>query len=163
MSDARSMVAEAYLDRLVDANALPWIEKLVPLPGGTGVQAVKLLHAEPATGVYVMLGRYPKGLVIPEHKHLAGVHSWLLSGAWRFADSRLSATSGCYSYEEVGAVHTLVIEADTVAFHVVGGALVFLGDGAGSPAIWDWESTQIAWRGGLADIGLDPSGWRPAP
>ena len=51
------IVAEAYLDRLVDANTLPWIERDVPVPGGTGTQAVKLLHADPATGTCAMLAR----------------------------------------------------------------------------------------------------------
>lgn len=163
MTEERAIVAEAYLDRLVDASTLPWISQQVPIPGGTAVQAVKLLHANPATGQYAMLGRYPAGLVIPRHRHLAAVHSWILDGAWRFADSERSATSGCYSYEELGAVHTLVIEADTVAFHVIGGPQVVLDDDGGVVGLWDWEGTQVAWRRALADVGLAPTAWRPAP
>ncbi len=163
VSGPMPIVAEAYLDRLVDTNTLPWIEHEVPLSGGTGTQAVKLLHADPATGAYAMLARYPKGLVIPRHKHLAPAHSWILQGAWRFEGSRLTATSGCYSYEELGAIHTMLIEEDTVAFHVIGGPLVFHVPDGGVREMWDWESTQIAWRQTLADVGLAPTAWRPAP
>jgi len=163
VSGPMPIVAEAYLDRLVDTNTLPWIEHEVPLSGGTGTQAVKLLHADPATGAYAMLARYPKGLVIPRHKHLAPAHSWILQGAWRFEESRLTATAGCYSYEELGAIHTMLIEEDTVAFHVIGGPLVFHVPDGGVREMWDWESTQIAWRQTLADVGLAPTAWRPAP
>ena len=57
VSGPMPIVAEAYLDRLVDANTLPWSERDVPVPGGTGTQAVKLLHADPATGTCAMLAR----------------------------------------------------------------------------------------------------------
>ena len=103
VSGPMPIVAEAYLDRLVDTNTLPWIEHEVPLSGGTGTQAVKLLHADPATGAYAMLARYPKGLVIPRHKHLAPAHSWILQGAWRFeeparrrAGQEINTTSGAF-------------------------------------------------------------------
>ena len=101
--------------------------------------------------------------MIPRHKHLAPAHSWILQGAWRFAESRRAATAGCYSYEELGAIHTMLIEEDTVAFHVIGGPLVFLAPDGGVCEMWDWQSTQIAWRQALADVGLAPSAWRPAP
>ena len=41
VSGPMPIVAEAYLDRLVDANTLPWSERDVPVPGGTGTQAVE--------------------------------------------------------------------------------------------------------------------------
>ena len=163
VSGQSPIVAEAYLDRLVDANTLPWIERDVPVPGGTGKHAAKLLHADPATGAYALLARYPKGLVIPRHKHLAPAHSWLLQGAWRYEEDRLIAISGCYSYEELGAIHTMVIEEDTVAFHVIGGPLVFLAHDGRLGEMWDWESTELAWRQALADVGLAPTAWRPTP
>lgn len=161
MTESGLLAVEAYLDRLVDATLLPWISMQVPVPGGIGEQAVKLLHGNPATGAYVLLGRYPAGLVIPLHKHLAAVHSWIIEGSWRFTDSAISATSGCYSYEQLGAVHGLIIEEDTVAFHVVEGPLIVLADHDGINGKWDWKSTQITWRQALVEMGLAPTAWRP--
>ena len=58
-------------------------------------------------------------------------------------------------------MHSLVIEEDTVAFHVVEGPLIVLNDRDGIDGMWDWKSTQITWRQALAEMGLAPTAWRP--
>ena len=96
---------------------------------------------------------------------------------WRHEEDELTATSGRHSDEERGAIHTTVIEEDTVALHAIGGPLVFLAPDGHLGEMGDWESTELAcgrhlltsdWRRPrgvphLTDLGFDHTAIPSAP
>jgi 2,4'-dihydroxyacetophenone dioxygenase len=154
--DLWSNTVGAMMKRCVDPEQMPWAAWDGPESSRI---ALKLLHCNPATGEYVTLARYAKGIQVPRHKHLAPLHTYTLSGVWRYEEYDWVATAGCYVYEELGATHSLIVDEETVAFHVTEGPHAVYGDNGRIRVLIDWEYVQRYWLKALGDVGLDPSTW----
>jgi quercetin dioxygenase-like cupin family protein len=156
-ADKQALTVGQILDKCVPTDKMPWAAWDGPDSKRIGI---KLLHSNPATGEYVSLCRYAKGMHVPRHKHLAPLHTYTLSGVWRYLEYDWLATPGCYVYEELGATHSLVIEEETTCFHVTEGPHVLYNDDGSLRMNVDWEFVQRYWRKALRDVGLDPSAWK---
>jgi 2,4'-dihydroxyacetophenone dioxygenase len=107
----------------VNESRLPWIEYQRPY----GVLGFKFLHLDMATGTSAMLARFPVGLKIPTHKHLAPVQAWVVSGSWHYLEYEWVGTAGSFIYEPLGSEHTLEVLEDGISLFIMDGPRIELG------------------------------------
>jgi quercetin dioxygenase-like cupin family protein len=81
----------------IDIAATPW----QPAPGGSG--RMKILFADPASGMTTILFEVPPGGVIPFHEHPEIEQTYMLSG--RLVDDQGECTAGNYVWREAGSRH----------------------------------------------------------
>jgi anti-sigma factor ChrR (cupin superfamily) len=90
------MVEGSVPSLYVQAAEVPW-QLLYP-----GVE-VKSLHHDPAQNLHVMLMRYRPGAAIPQHRHTAVEHIFVLEGC---AEDEFGAcTTGNYALRPPGCEH----------------------------------------------------------
>ena len=108
------------MDTLVEASKLDWIRT------GDGAWA-KVLFTGSESGTWAVLLKWAKGYVAPQHKHLAGSHTFILSGRLQVRDAVLNA--GDYVYEANGMLHgeTTALE-DTEYLFISDGPILFFDD-----------------------------------
>lgn len=108
-------------DVVVESDRMDWFQT-----DRDGKAFIKVLRAEP-TGVWVVLYRFLAGYVAPRHKHLGGIHTFIISGRLQVRDAVLKA--GDYLWEPNGAIHdeTRALE-DTYYINIADGPLVFFDD-----------------------------------
>ena len=80
----------------VQAASVPW-QPLYP-----GVE-IKTLHQDPNQNLHVMLMRYAPGAIIPQHRHTAVEHIFVLEGS--VEDEYGACTAGNYALRPPGCVH----------------------------------------------------------
>jgi 2,4'-dihydroxyacetophenone dioxygenase len=74
---------------------------------------LQLLHADLASGIWVVRNRFPPGITIPKHKHTGPVYAFTQTGRWQYLEyPDAVSTAGSYLYEPAGAVHTLHVPED---------------------------------------------------
>ena len=74
---------------------------------------LQLLHADLASGIWVVRNRFPPGITIPKHKHTGPVYAFTQTGRWQYLEyPDAVSTAGSYLYEPAGAVHTLHVPDD---------------------------------------------------
>lgn len=102
-----------------------------------GLSEIKPLWANGESGEWALLLRWKKGYVAPPHKHLGGVHVYVIAGSLRVRDCVMHA--GDYMYEPNGMVHD-VTEALTDCLHIniANGPVLFF-DGGGITRYVSWE------------------------
>lgn len=108
-------------DTLVDSNAIEWFQT-----DRDGLAHIKVLAAEP-DGSWVVLYRFKKGYVAPRHKHLGGIHTFIIDGTLQVRDAVLK--TGDYLWEPNGIIHdeTRALE-DTYYINIADGPLIFFDD-----------------------------------
>jgi len=108
-------------DVVVESDRMEWLQV-----DREGKAFIKVLAAEP-TGTWVVLYRFLAGYVAPKHKHLAGIHTFIISGRLQVRDAILKA--GDYLWEPNGMIHdeTRALE-DTYYINIADGPLVFFDD-----------------------------------
>jgi anti-sigma factor ChrR (cupin superfamily) len=108
------------MDTLVEASKMDWIQ--------TDEKAfIKPLYTGSESGTWSVLFRWLKGYTAPQHKHLAGSHTFILSGKLQVRDGTLNA--GDYVYEPNGMLHheTTALE-DTEYLFICNGPVLFFDD-----------------------------------
>lgn len=110
---------------LRSADDLPW----VPVAGGAHL---RVPHADPAAGLFVLNSRLAPGYRSGRHLHSGDVFVVTLSGAWKYLEHPEVNGAGSYLYEPEGSAHTLEVLASngevTEFWAVVHGALIYLDD-----------------------------------
>ena len=81
----------------VQAASVPW------QPLYLGVE-IKTLHQDPKQNLHVMLMRYAPGAIIPQHRHTAVEHIFVLEGS--VEDEYGACTAGNYALRPPGCVHS---------------------------------------------------------
>lgn len=108
------------MDSLCEASKMEWTQ--------TADKAyIKVLYTGSESGTWAVLFRWLKGYVAPQHKHLSGSHTFILSGKLQVRDGTLNA--GDYVYEPNGMLHgaTTALE-DTEYLFIATGPILFYDD-----------------------------------
>jgi anti-sigma factor ChrR (cupin superfamily) len=108
------------MDTLVEASKTEWIQT-------SPLSYTKVLYTGSESGSWAVMFRWLKGFAAPQHKHLAGSHTFILSGKLQVRDGVLNA--GDYVYEANGMLHgeTTALE-DTEYLFISNGAIIFFDD-----------------------------------
>ena len=89
-------VNSELMDTLVEASKMDWM----PYVEGDDRALAKILYTGSESGTWAVLFRWLKGFSADPHKHLAGSHTFILSGKLQVRDGFLNA--GDYVYEPNG-------------------------------------------------------------
>ena len=128
-----SPVNSELMDTLVKASSMDWMQ--------TDEKAfMKILFTGSEGGSWAVLLKWLKGYVAAPHKHLAGSHTFILSGKLQVRDGVLDA--GDYVYEPNGMLHgaTTALE-DTEYLFISNGAVLFFDDDKFTNYL-SWEELQ---------------------
>src|SRR5258706_9167586 len=87
----------AVADALYESGKMAWMEYI------PGQAWIKILWTGREFGDWAVLFKWRKGFVASPHKHLAGSHTFILSGRLQVRTGTLKA--GDYIYEPNGALH----------------------------------------------------------
>lgn len=126
----------------VNETSSPW----VVIPGGE----LRLVHADIASGVWVVANRFEPGMAVQRHRHTGQVFAWTTAGCWMYREYGVRYEAGSYVHEPAGSVHTLVVPEDntelTEVFFVIHGANLNLDEDNNIESITDAESISAAYR-----------------
>ena len=116
-------VNSELMDTLVEASKMDWM----PYVEGDDRALAKILYTGSESGTWAVLFRWLKGFSADPHKHLAGSHTFILSGKLQVRDGLLNA--GDYVYEPNGMLHdeTTALE-DTEYLFISNGPVIFFDD-----------------------------------
>jgi anti-sigma factor ChrR (cupin superfamily) len=87
----------ALRSHYIDVPAMPWRPTRFP-----GIE-MKILYADPATGMSTILFRMAPGAEVPRHQHMGVEQTYVLSGA--LVDEEGAATSGSFVWRPEGSRH----------------------------------------------------------
>jgi anti-sigma factor ChrR (cupin superfamily) len=101
---------------------------------------MKILWTCSETGRWLVLFRWLKGYVAPQHKHLTAAHTFVLSGKLQVREGVLQ--TGDYVYERNGMLHgaTTALE-DTDYLFLCDGPVLFY-DESGFTGYLGWEELE---------------------
>lgn len=118
-------------DTHVESEAMDWVQT-----DREGKAFIKVLSATPDGG-WVVLYHFKQGYVVPQHKHLGGIHTFIISGRLQVRDAILK--TGDYLWEPNGMVHdeTMALE-DCYYINIADGPLLFF-DEKGFQYYVGWE------------------------
>jgi hypothetical protein len=124
------------MDTLVKTSAMDWI----PDAADPKRAFMKILWTCSETGRWLVLFRWLKGYVAPQHKHLTAAHTFVLSGKLQVRDGVLQ--TGDYVYERNGMLHgaTTALE-DTEYLFLCDGPVLFY-DESGFTGYLGWEELE---------------------
>lgn len=113
-------VNSELMDGLAAAAQMKWMEYD---PGA----AMKILWLGTESGRWVVLFKWRKGYVAPQHKHLSAAYTFILKGKLQVRDGVLN--TGDFVYEPNGMVHgaTTALE-DTEYLFMCDGPVLFFDD-----------------------------------
>jgi quercetin dioxygenase-like cupin family protein len=141
----------------VNERKLPRIENAF----GPGVH-FKPLRVDVEAGVWVVLGIFSPGAVVPLHYHTGIAETYTLAGSWHYLEyPDQMQTPGSYLYEPGGSVHTFVCPdtntEDTVLLVRAEGANINFGNDGQYHSILDaalvqFLTPQLAEAQGLGTI-----------
>ena len=92
LSQEINPVNPELMDTLVEASKMEWMSYIE----GEDRAFVKILYTGSESGSWAVLFRWLKGFSADPHKHLAGSHTFILSGKLQVRDGLLNA--GDYVY-----------------------------------------------------------------
>lgn len=139
---------QAFEALYIPANDTPWF------PYGQSGCEVQLIHAEPATGKWIVKLRGPVGGNLGVHRHYGSVVGFTLRGGWRYLEHEWIARPGDIVHETPGSVHTLLLDEDTEIVFFVEGALEYLDPLGKTLAHEDWRSITDKYLDYCAERGL---------
>ncbi|MFT4727803.1 MAG: hypothetical protein ACI9UN_002301 [Granulosicoccus sp.] len=126
-------VASAQMDVLVQTGQQEWIQM-------DELAFIKVLYTAPETGAYAVVLKWLAGYSPGAHKHLAGGHTYMLSGKLQLRDITLSP--GDYIYESNAVIHDDIVALEDSEFlFVSNGAIVFY-DENGLTNYLSWEEIE---------------------
>ncbi|MEM1132129.1 MAG: 2,4'-dihydroxyacetophenone dioxygenase family protein [Pseudomonadota bacterium] len=140
---------------LVRDEDLPWAE------AGDG-SAIKLLHVDLNTNMWISLTRLPPGHQVITHFHTGLVYAVTLQGRWYYAESPDDVSEpGSYLFEPAGSTHTLCtpkdVEGDTIVWFAIIGANINLGPDGEFVSMVDARSALDMYENYCDILGLDHS------
>jgi 2,4'-dihydroxyacetophenone dioxygenase len=108
----------------VPEEAAPWVD----VAGGQR----RLVHSDPARGVWALAVRYEPGSGTERHHHTGDVFAFTTAGKWLYTGYGIEYVAGSFAHEPAGSTHTLVVPADndevTEVLFVINGANLILDD-----------------------------------
>jgi quercetin dioxygenase-like cupin family protein len=77
---------------------------------GPGIQ-LKLLHADPYTGVWAIIFKAEKGAELGIHRHHGSVYGYTIKGEWAYKEhnSEWISKPGDFVFEAPTSIHTLYV------------------------------------------------------
>lgn len=137
----------------VGADHLPYAE------AGDG-SAIKILHVDLNTNLWISKVRLPPGYRVMKHYHTGHVYGVTLQGRWFYAEAPEEVNApGSYLFEPAGSVHTLCTPADqvgdTVVWFAIQGSNINLGDDGKVVSVMDARLALDMYRGYCQALGLD--------
>ncbi|MEY2756698.1 MAG: hypothetical protein RIR33_476 [Pseudomonadota bacterium] len=140
---------------LVRNEDLPWAE------AGDG-SAIKLLHVDLASNLWISLTRLPPGYRVITHFHTGHVYAVTLKGRWFYAESPAEVSeAGSYLFEPAGSTHTLCtppdVEGETLVWFAIYGANINLNADGGVVSIVDARTVLEMYETYCDALGLDCS------
>jgi quercetin dioxygenase-like cupin family protein len=125
-------VLQDMKDTLVKSDA-PWIEQ-------SPMASIKVLWVGRESGSWATLFHWKKGYVAKPHKHLAGAHTYVISGKLESRPGVVQA--GDYAYEPVGMVHDATTALEDTIYLFISLAPLLLFDDGGLTGYVDWEAIE---------------------
>jgi hypothetical protein len=124
------------MDLFARTSQMEWI----PMEPDPKRAFIKVLWTGAETGRWLVMFRWLKGYVAPQHKHLSAAHTFVLSGKLAIRDGVLNA--GDYTYERNGMIHgaTTALE-DTEYLFLCDGPVLFFDDN-GFTQYLGWEELE---------------------
>lgn len=134
----KKMFYETVDTALIDVESLPWF----PFTPYSEEFMVKLIKADPITGLWTTLLKIPAGAVLPLHHHAGTVMVWTIAGKWRYLEHDWVATPGSFVFETAGSRHTPanVGDDEVITLNMVQGDWNLMSPEGAVLAIENWKT-----------------------